>query len=139
MGGYHGGGDCGAGHAQVMTGMVAQTQDMLALTDAQKAPWDALSQAVTGAAASMSESCKAAGGDQATASAPQALDRYQAMVEARASALKTIRPAFDAAYAVLTDEQKATLDGFMSNHGSGMGMGQGMGAGMGSGMMGKGW
>jgi len=44
-------------------------------------------------------------------SAAASLERMEALMEAGLAALREIRPAFDALYAVLDDAQRKTLDG----------------------------
>ena len=45
------------------------------------------------------------------ASAPARLEAMEKRLDTMLQAIKTVRPAFDAFYATLTDEQKAKLNG----------------------------
>jgi hypothetical protein len=75
-------------------------------TEAQKAALAALRDASTKAAGQISAACPR----EFPASATARMELMEKRMETMLAALKTVRPAFDAFYATLTDEQKAKLD-----------------------------
>ena len=75
-------------------------------TDAQRKALDDLQTASAKAAQIVSDACP----KEFPAGAPARLELMEKRMEAMLAALKTVRPAFDAFYATLSDEQKAKLD-----------------------------
>ncbi|MCW5690083.1 MAG: Spy/CpxP family protein refolding chaperone [Pseudolabrys sp.] len=75
-------------------------------TENQRKALDDLQAASTKAAQVVTDACP----KEFPASAPARLELMEKRMEAMLTALKTVRPAFDAFYATLTDEQKATLN-----------------------------
>lgn len=75
-------------------------------TEAQRKALDDLRAASTKAA----DSIKAACPNEWPSSAPARLELMEKRMEAMLTAVKTVRPAFDAFYATLNDEQKARLN-----------------------------
>ena len=75
-------------------------------TEAQKAALAALRDASTKAAEQISAACPR----EFPASATARMDLMEKRMETMLAALKIVRPAFDAFYATLSDEQKAKLD-----------------------------
>jgi hypothetical protein len=75
-------------------------------TEAQKAALNDLRAASTKAAEQIAAACPS----DFPASATARLDLMEKRMETMLTAIKTVRPAFDAFYATLSDEQKARLD-----------------------------
>ena len=75
-------------------------------TEAQKAALGALRDASAKAAEQISAACPR----EFPASATARMELMEKRMETMLAALKTVRPAFDAFYAALSDEQKAKLD-----------------------------
>jgi hypothetical protein len=108
-----GGGDM-ASHTE---GRIAFLKAELAITDAQKAVWDAYAAALT----------KNLQGMQATrgtmmkmleAKSPvERLDSHLTAMEGRVAALKEVKPALTALYAALSDEQKKKADELLTGMG----------------------
>jgi hypothetical protein len=74
--------------------------------DAQRVALDALRTASTKAADMISAACP----QEFPASAPARLEMMEKRLDGMLQAVKTVRPAFDAFYATLTDNQKARLN-----------------------------
>ncbi len=81
-------------------------EELVKPTESQRKALDELHAASTKAAASVAAACPS----EFPASAPARLEVMEKRMEAMLSAIKTVRPAFDAFYATLTDEQKARLN-----------------------------
>lgn len=75
-------------------------------TDAQRTALNALRDASTKAAETISAACPR----EFPASAAARMELMEKRLETMLAAIKTVRPAFDAFYATLTDEQKARLN-----------------------------
>ena len=75
-------------------------------TDAQRPAFDALKAASTKAAETIAAACPREFPETATAR----LETMEKRLDAMLAAVKTVRPAFEAFYATLTDEQKAALN-----------------------------
>jgi hypothetical protein len=75
-------------------------------TDAQKAALNELRAASTRAAEQIAAACPA----EFPASAGARMELMEKRLEAMLQAVKTVRPAFDAFYATLNDEQKARIN-----------------------------
>jgi hypothetical protein len=76
-------------------------------TEAQRARFDELKAASTKAAEAMSAACPS----DVPATLVGRMEAIEKRLDAMLQALKTVRPALDAFYATLSDEQKANLDG----------------------------
>lgn len=75
-------------------------------TEAQRAALNGLRAASTKAAETIAAACPR----EFPASAPARLETMEKRLEAMLAAIKTVRPAFDAFYATLNDEQKARIN-----------------------------
>lgn len=75
-------------------------------TEAQRSALNALRDASTKAAETITAACPR----ELPASAPARLELMEKRMEAMLAAVKTVRPAFDAFYATLTEEQKARIN-----------------------------
>lgn len=85
---------------------VDQMERTLKLTDAQRKPFDDLKTASAKAAEIMTAACPSA----TPATAPARLEFMEKRAGAMLASIKTVRPAYEAFYAALTDEQKKSLD-----------------------------
>jgi len=111
------------GHAGMMAladrveGRIAFLRAELRITDAQQAQWNAFAAALRAGA----DSIRGARGPAAPmTTAPTGalalLDQHQRTLTARLEAIRAVRPALEQLYAVLSDEQKATLDQLAPMH-----------------------
>jgi hypothetical protein len=97
---------CGPGGVGFVEWRTDRLAEVLKLTDAQRPKFDEFKAASAKAAETMRSSCPAE--FPATMSTRMSLMEQRA--EAMLAAIKTVRPAFDAFYATLTDEQKKQLE-----------------------------
>jgi hypothetical protein len=81
-------------------------QRLIKLTDAQKTALDALRTASAKAAETIAAACPR----EFPASASARMELTEKRLDAMLVAVKTVRPAFDAFYATLDNEQKARID-----------------------------
>ena len=82
--------------------------------DAQQAPWDAFAEALRAASDSLEGVCADAAAAPATA--PEGLALAEAALAAGTEAVRDFRPAFDALYAALDADQRASLDDLLARH-----------------------
>lgn len=99
-------GMCNPGGAGFAEWRFEEIEKAISPNDAQRAALKALQEASTKAAETISASCPA----DAPASSAERLAFMEKRMEAMLQAVKTVRPAFDAFYATLNDDQKKTLD-----------------------------
>lgn len=97
---------CGPSGAGFMEWRIDRLADVLKLTDAQRPTFDEFKAASAKAAETMRGACPA----EYPATITARMDLMQQRAEAMLAAIKTVRPAFDAFYASLTDEQKKQLE-----------------------------
>ena len=100
------GGMCNPRSAGLAEWRMQRIEQVLKPTDAQKAALTALRDASAKAAESIAAACPTEFPDNA----PARLALMEKRMEAMLAAVKTVRPAFDAFYATLTDEQKTRLN-----------------------------
>ena len=101
------GGMCNPRAAGLAEWRIARIERAVKPNESQRAALDALKTASTKAAEMISAACP----QEIPASAPARLEAMEKRMETMLQAIKTVRPAFDAFYATLTDEQKAKLNG----------------------------
>jgi LTXXQ motif family protein len=99
-------GPCDPGAAGLAGWRIDQIERVVRPTDAQRTALDDLRAASTKAAEALASACPR----EVPQSSTQRLDFMEKRMEAMLQAIKTVRPAFDALYASLSDEQKARLD-----------------------------
>jgi hypothetical protein len=92
----------GAGFAEWR---IARIERAIQLNDVQRKALDELKAASTKAAQTMQAACPT----EFPATVPARLEAMEKRMEAMLQAIKTVRPAFDAFYATLDDQQKARL------------------------------
>jgi hypothetical protein len=112
MGGMMGPGMSGMmGFGPMLEGRLAYLKAELAITDEQSAPWNAYADAVRARRTAMetvhADMVKAM---QDGGSALERLDAHIKAMESMVDGLKTLKPATEALYAVLSDEQKKKAD-----------------------------
>lgn len=97
---------CGPGGAGFAEWRIDRMQQALKLTDAQRAKFDEFKKASADAQAAMRAACPA----EFPSSMADRLTLMESRMEIMLTGIKTVRPAFDAFYATLTDEQKTKLN-----------------------------
>ena len=100
------GGMCDPRFAGLAEWRIGQIERAVQPTDAQRAALNELRSASTKAAESLAAACPR----DLPATSVARLELMEKRMEAMLASLKTVRPAFDAFYATLSDEQKARLD-----------------------------
>jgi len=91
---------------------ISRLEQLIRPTDAQRLKLDELKAASTKASEAMRSACPT----DIPATMPGRMEAMEKRMEAMLQAVKTVRPALDAFYATLTDQQKAQID---SNSGRG--------------------
>jgi hypothetical protein len=86
---------------------LARVERVLRLTDTQKPKFEALRAASAKASESFAKSCP----DASPANPSARLEFMEKRAEGMLQAIRIVRPAFDALYDSLTDEQKARMSG----------------------------
>jgi hypothetical protein len=99
-------GPCDPGAAGLAGWRIDQIERVVRPTDAQRAALSDLRAASTKAAEALAGACPR----DVPASSAERLSFMEKRMEAMLEAIKTVRPAFEALYASLSDEQKARLD-----------------------------
>lgn len=106
MGGFGFGRICTSDAAGFAEWRIARLERALKPTEAQREAFNNFKKASATASQAVSGSCPVTFPSTATAR----LEAMEKRMEAMLQAVKTIRPAFDALYATLSDEQKVILD-----------------------------
>ncbi|WP_417519511.1 Spy/CpxP family protein refolding chaperone [Minwuia sp.] len=88
----------------------------LSITDAQQAEWDTFAAAVQTGGKQMLTACDRME-TLRTGTAPERMAEIEEIMETALGATRTIRASFDPLYAVLTDEQKATVERLTKHRG----------------------
>jgi hypothetical protein len=104
--GWRGGAMCSPRAAGLASWRIAAIEEIVKPTETQRAAFDALKDASNKAASAMVTACPQ---DYPSTSSAR-LEAMEKRLDAMLEAVKTVRPAFDAFYAALTDEQKQRLD-----------------------------
>lgn len=103
---------CGQGSSRFMHWRTERLADRLKLTDEQRAKFEDFKTASSKAADAMRSTCAA---DVGT-TMPGRMDAMEKRMEAMLAGMKAVRPAFDAFYASLTEQQKAQFDSRAGRH-----------------------
>ncbi len=98
-------------------GRIAFLKAELAITDAQKAPWDGYAAALAKNLRGMQATRAAMIKTMEAKSPAERLDSHIAAMEGRLAALKEVKPALGALYAALGAEQKAKADQLLTGMG----------------------
>jgi hypothetical protein len=111
-GGHHRGGGmhalCGGGSTYMIDRIDGYVRRHLDLDANQKASWDEVLDTADDARRKLRDAC--ADRDDWSGSAPERLAQMETLMAAGLDAVREVRPRFDAFYATLSDDQKATLD-----------------------------
>jgi len=99
-------GPCDPGMAGLAGWRIDQIERVIRPTDAQRTALGDLRAASTKAAEALASACPR----DVPASSMERISFMEKRMEAMLEAIKTVRPAFEALYASLNDEQKARLD-----------------------------
>lgn len=103
---------CSEDGAEALEIAFVRLSHRIELTDAQQPLFDALKAKALTTQTSFADECAAARPDRTASERPDLLEGFKAglkIEEARLAALNTVLPEFEAFYASLTDEQKASL------------------------------
>jgi Spy/CpxP family protein refolding chaperone len=103
---------CGHGSPRFMQWRADRLADGLKLTDEQRAKFEVFKTASSKAADAMQTACAA---DVGT-TMPGRMDAMEKRMEAMLAGMGTVRPALDAFYASLTEQQKAQFDSRSGRH-----------------------
>lgn len=103
---------CGPGPAGFVEWRLQELAPALKLTDAQRTKLDELRAASAKSAQGLQGSCEAA----TASTVPGRMEAMEKRMEAMLAASKAVRPALDAFYSSLTDDQKAHLDRRTGRH-----------------------
>ncbi len=108
---HHGGwGWCGEGSEPKIDEMLAHAEQRLEITSAQRAKWEGFAAAIKAGATDLRDACTQARAAVGDVDARERLAQFEAMMSVGATALKCMRPSFDALYAGLSTEQRETID-----------------------------
>jgi len=105
------------GASAFVEGRIGFIKAELAVTDAQKAVWDAYAAALRKNLESMQQMHKTMMGDARPANPVERLDLHVTTMESRLQSLKEVKPALAALYAALSDDQKKKADGVLTGMG----------------------
>ena len=83
-------------------------------TAEQTEAWNNLTQAVRDSSAAVGTACEGVVDAEMPRTAPERIARLELMLTVGLEVVGRVRPAFDSFYAVLTDEQKKTVDALIS-------------------------
>ena len=103
------------GYGPAMEGQLAYVKAELGITDAQKDAWDAYANAIKSRATTMQSMHTAMVQAMQTGSALERMDARTNAMQTMVESMKTIKPATEALYKVLTDEQKKKADLLLGN------------------------
>jgi LTXXQ motif family protein len=103
---------CGPGAMGFAEWRTDRLEQILKLTDAQRPKFEEFKAASAKAVEAMRSGCTV----DTPATMPARVEAMEKRVEAMSQAIKTVRPALDAFYAALTDEQKARLESSAGPH-----------------------
>ena len=106
---------CSEERDERLTQVIAFVESFIDFAPEQTAAWQGLIDALRGGSATIGESCANLAPLPAEATAPERLAQVELVASTGLEVLNQVRPAFDALYAVLEDEQKTALDGLI-NH-----------------------
>jgi hypothetical protein len=98
---------CGPAAVGFAQWRIDRLEQEIKLTEAQRARLDELKAASAKAAEAMRAACSA----EVPTTMPGRLEAMERRLDAMTQGIKTVRPAVDAFYASLTDEQKARIEG----------------------------
>lgn len=103
------------GYGPTMEGQLAYVKAELGITDAQKEAWDAYVSAIKSRADTMQSMHSAMVKAMQTGSALERMEARTNAMQSMVESMKAIKPATEALYKVLTDEQKKKADLLLGN------------------------
>jgi hypothetical protein len=103
------------GYGPEMEGQLAYMRAELGITDAQKAAWDAYADAIKSRSTTMQGMHTAMVQSMQTGSALERMEARTNAMQTMVDSMKAIKPATEALYKVLTDEQKKKADQLLGN------------------------
>ncbi len=103
------------GYGPTMEGQLAYVKAELGITDAQKEAWDAYVSAIKARADTMQSMHSAMVKAMQTGSALERMEARTNAMQSMVESMKAIKPATEALYKVLTDEQKKKADALLGN------------------------
>ncbi len=103
------------GYGPMMEGQLAYLKAELAITDAQKEAWDAYVNSVKARATTMQGMRAAMMQSMQSGSAVDRMEAHTQAMQSMVESMKATKPATEALYKVLTDEQKKKADLLLGN------------------------
>lgn len=103
------------GHGPMMEGQLTYLKAELGITDAQMEAWNAYVEAVKARAATMQGMHASMMQAMQSGTALQRMEAHTQAMQSMVDSMKAIRPATEALYEVLTDEQKKKADLLLGN------------------------
>ena len=110
---------CSDARGEHIEAAITFAETFMAFTPEQRAAWDRLTGAVRAGGEKIGETCAETEALRAEKTMPAKLALAEAATKTAAAVLGDVRPAFDAWYATLSDEQREALDGLMKRGGRG--------------------
>ena len=108
---------CSEARSDRIEAAIAFAETFMAFTPEQRAAWDRLAAAVRAGSDKVGETCAETEALQAEKTLPAKLALAEAASRTAAAVLGDVRPAFDAWYAALDDDQRKALDGLLQHRG----------------------
>ena len=103
---------CGEGHGGRIDTMITLVDSFVAFTPEQRIAWDDLVGAVRAGTTHLAQACP---DEDAAATSPAMLARFETMLTAGLEAVGTIRPAYEAFYGTLDEAQRKAIDDIASH------------------------
>ena len=110
---------CSDARGEHIEAAITFAETFMAFTPEQRTAWDRLTGAVRAGGEKIGETCAETEALRAEKTMPAKLALAEAATKTAAAVLGDVRPAFDAWYATLSDEQREALDGLMKRGGRG--------------------
>jgi hypothetical protein len=107
---------CGEEGEEHLNKMVRAVEGFVKFTPEQTTAWNDLVATLRATRADFDKTCGEILAEPATLTAPAKLDRAERMMELGLEAMRRVRPAVEALYAKLSDEQKKIVDDFGPRH-----------------------
>lgn len=107
---------CGGDHLQHLDDMDRVVEGLFGFTDEQAEAWRQLMAALREGRASLEASCSAVSDEASTRPAPDQLAAVEAAMASGIDAFKTVRPAFDSFYALLSQRQRRIVDDLFARY-----------------------
>ena len=108
---------CSEARSDHIEAAITFAETFMAFTEEQRAAWDRLTGAVRAGGEKVAEACAETEALRKEKTLPAKLALAETAATTAAAVLADVRPAFDAWYATLSDEQRQALDGLMKRRG----------------------